>query len=352
MRAAPRQRDGAACGEGGSAALARPVRVEDLRARWRSALAAAEAALAAARRFLPATEIRERSSRLDRERAETRRLLQALARDRRVVLLSADEARRLLGLPAAIEGCVFTLDGVLVGSAAVHAAAWKQTFDEFLAQLGERARGRFDMGRLEPFDPDREYREHLHGKSRLEGVRAFLASRGIRLPEGRPTDPPGRATVCGLANRKSELLQRLLAERRLDPYEGARRYLEVARDAGIRCAVVSASAHTDAILERAGLADLIDARVDADVIVAERLPERPAPDRLLAACRKLNVPPAHAVAFETTTAGVAAGRAAGFRLVIAVDRSEQRSHAEALRAEGADIVVDDLARLLERPPAR
>lgn len=329
------------------------MRVEDLRARWRSALAAVAAALGAARGFLPATEIRERSSRLDRERAETRRLLQALARDRRVVLLSADEARRLLGLPATIEGCVFTLDGVLVGSAAVHAAAWKQTFDEFLAQLGERAHGRFDpdMGRLEPFDPDREYREHLHDKPRLEGVRAFLASRGIRLPEGRPTDPPGRATVCGLANRKSELLQRLLAERRLDPYEGARRYLEFARDAGIRCAVVSESAHADAILERAGLADLIDARVDADVIVAERLPGRPAPDRLLAACRKLNVAPAHAVVFETTTAGVAAGRAAGFRLVIGVNRSEQRSHAEALRAEGADLVVSDLARLLERPPA-
>jgi beta-phosphoglucomutase-like phosphatase (HAD superfamily) len=247
---------------------------------------------------------------------------------------------------------VFTLEGVLVGSAAVHAATWRQTFDEFLAGRGERTHGRFDpdTGRLEPFDPQREYLEHLHGKPRLEGVRAFLASRGIRLPEGEPADQSGEETVHGLANRKTELFERLLDQRRLDSYAGARRYLELVRDAGIRCAIVSASAHTDAILERAGLAALVDARVDAGVIADEGLAARVAPDRLLAACRHLGLTPGQAALFETTTTGIAAGRAVGFHLIIAVDRSEQRSHADALHSEGADRIVSDLAQLLETKP--
>jgi HAD superfamily hydrolase (TIGR01509 family) len=156
-------------------------------------------------------------------------------------------------------------------------------------------------------------------------------------------------TVHGLANRKSQVLGRLIDERGVRAFEGSRHYLEVAHDAGVSCAVVSASAHTDAILQRTGLAGLVDERVDAETIVAEHLRGRPAPDRLLAACRKLGVEPAHAAVFETSTAGVAAGRTAGFRLVVAVDRTEDAAHIYALRAEGADVVVPALGSLLERP---
>lgn len=329
-----------------------PVDLDGLRAAWRAALGAADRALGATSAYLPAADWQARRRRLEQEYQPTTALLQALARDEGVPpelaqpFLPRGVARRLLRLPPAIASCVFNLDGVLVGSAALHLAAWQRTFDELLAGRVEATHRRV----VAPFDPAVDY-PHLHGRPRLEGVRTFLASRGVRLPEGTSADAPGTETVHGLANRKSDLLGELLERRGLTAFEGSRHYLELAHDAGVSCAVVSASAHTDAILERTGLVALVDEKVDAATIAAEHLRGRPAPDRLLAACRKLGVDPAHAAVFETSTAGVAAGRAAGFRLVVAVDRDENAAHVHALQLEGADVVVPALAELLEHERA-
>jgi len=326
-----------------------PIDLDRLRADWRAALGAAEHALAATSAYLTPEDWHARRRRLEEELAPTTALLQALARDEDVPPALAQPfvprgmARRLLRLPPAVTSCVFNLEGVLVGSVALHVAAWQRTFDEFLGERVESTHRRS----LAPFDPQSDY-PPLHGNPRLVGVRTFLATRGIRLPEGSPADAPGTESVHGLANRKSEVLDNLLAGQGVAAFEGSRHYLELAHDAGVRCAVVSASAHTEEILERAGLANLVDARVDAETIIAEHLPGRPAPDRLLAACRKLGVEPAHAAVFETSTTGVAAGRAAGFRLVVAVERTEDAAHVHALRVEGADLVVPALAELLER----
>ncbi|HZO96004.1 MAG TPA: HAD-IA family hydrolase [Gaiellaceae bacterium] len=337
-RASPPPRTGAA-----------RVGVETLRARWSSAFFAAHAALRAAGGYLQPREAAERGRRLAAELQSTDLLLQELARDRHLAAsyvhlsIAPWAARRLLGLPSDVDACVFNLDGVLVGSAALHLAAWTETFDEFISRRAERTGGHFV-----PFHPRTDYRAHIHGKPRLDGVRAFLASRGIRLPEGEPGDAPGAETVHGLANRKNEALQRLLRREGLSAFEGSRRYLETARDAEVRCAVVSASANTAAILDRTGLAPLIEARIDGDAIVAEGLRPRPAPDIVLAACRRLDVDPAHTAVFETTPAGVAAGRAAGFRLVVAVDRLGET---QALRDASPDLVVSGLPELLDRKAA-
>ncbi len=238
--------------------------------------------------------------------------------------------------------CVFDLDGVLTPSASIHAAAWAVTFDELLARRVEATGERFAPFR--PFNRDTDYAEHIHGKPRLEGVAAFLASRGIRLAEGHPDDPPGDATVYGLANRKNELLLERLDREGVTAFAGTQEYLEEARGAGLLLAVVSASANTDKILERAGLAALIDERVDGNTIRSEHLQSKPAPDTLFAACSRLGVEPGRAAAFETTPVGVAAARAAGFGLVIGVDR---RGRADMLPPHGADRVVTDLSALLE-----
>jgi beta-phosphoglucomutase-like phosphatase (HAD superfamily) len=235
---------------------------------------------------------------------------------------------------------VFNLDGVLIGSASIHAEAWRETFDEFISRRIERTAGSFA-----PFDPRVDYSKHIHARPRLEGVREFLASRGISLPDGSPDDPPGTETVHGLANRKNRALLRRLEDGGVSAFEGARLYLGLAHDAGVHCAVVSASANTQTMLERARLTTLVDERVDGNTMVAERLKRKPSPDVLLSACRHLGVEPKHAVVFETTPDGVAAGRAGGFELVIGVDRAGQ---ADALRARGADLVVGDLGEILEQ----
>jgi HAD superfamily hydrolase (TIGR01509 family) len=323
-----------------------PVSLETVAALWWSALDAAETALYAASASLTAQERRELGARLASERASTVELLEDVARAEGVrarfshLLVSRSNLRRLLGLPSAVTACVFNLDGVLIGSAALHVAAWTETFDEFILARVERTGGRFA-----PFNPRTDYQEHIHGKPRLEGVRAFLASRGISLPDGDAADPPGMETVHGLANRKKEALLRRIEEQGVSAFEGSRRYLETARDAGLHRAVVSASVNTDTILERAGLAPLIEQSVDGNTILAERLRTKPAPDILLAACRMLGVRPEQAAAFETSPAGVAAARAGGFDLVIGVDPG---GHAEPLLAQGADLVVSGLAELLER----
>jgi HAD superfamily hydrolase (TIGR01509 family) len=256
------------------------------------------------------------------------------------LLVPRSNLRRLLGLPSTVNACVFNMDGVLIGSAALHEAAWAETFDAFLLARTERTHGRFA-----PFSPRTDYPEHIHARPRLDGVRNFLASRGISLPEGDPDDPSGAETVHGLANRKNEALRRRIDEQGVKAFEGSRRYLQTARDAGIRRAVVSASANTDRILQRAGLTDLIEVAVDGNTIVAERLRPKPAPDTLLAACRRLGVQPEHAAAFETTLAGVAAASTGGFRLVIAVDEA---GHAAEMRERGAQLVIPSLSGLFER----
>ena len=331
-----------------------PLDLEALGDSWWKALDAADAAVRAAPIALPPAELGALRYRLAQERETTIRDLDSLARTRHEAVrfghlsVSRSNLRALLGLPARISACVFNLDGVLIGSAALHAAAWKETFDELIAARLARSHGLFaPFNSLAAFDVDTDYPKYIHGRPRLDGVRTFLASRGISLPEGAPGDPPGTETVHGLANRKNEALGRRLEEQGVRAFEGSRRYLQLARDAGVRRAVVSASAHTAAILENAGLAGLIEGSVDGNAIVAGRLRARPAPDILLAACRDLDVRPAETAVFETSPAGVAAGRAGGFGLVIGVGTE----HLDALREAGADLVVSGLAELLERRSA-
>jgi HAD superfamily hydrolase (TIGR01509 family) len=316
---------------------------------WRAAFQAEEGALRVGSHDLPVAEVRERTKRLAEERVETVRLLEAYARDHGEDPLLARlvgsrwEARQLLGLPSDATACVFNLDGVLIGSAALHADAWRATFDEFIATRIERSG--FPFAR---FDPHADYLEHIHARPRLDGVREFLASRGISLPEGSPDDPPGAETVNGLANEKRRILLRLLDEYGVRAFQGARLYLELARDAGVHRAVVSASANAKVMLDRAHLSRLIDDRVDGNTMRVEHLKRKPAADTLLAACRHLGVAPGHTVVFETSPDGVTAGRAGGFELVVGVDQS---SGAATLRASGADQVVGDLGEILERSVA-
>jgi beta-phosphoglucomutase family hydrolase len=250
---------------------------------------------------------------------------------------------RRLGLPEAVRACLFDLDGVITQTEKVHDAAWKQTFDEYL-----RARAARTGEPFVPFDEIGDYDRYVDGRPRYEGVRAFLGSRGIELPWGSPDDPPTAETICGLGNRKNELVLRLIHEQGVEVYEGSVRYVRAVRAAGLRTAVVSSSANCREVLQAAGIEDLFDARVDG--VVAERLHlhGKPEPDTFLAAARELGVGPEAAAVFEDAQAGVAAGRAGRFAYVVGVDRVGQ---AEALRAHGADIVVRDLAELLP-PPAR
>jgi beta-phosphoglucomutase family hydrolase len=244
-----------------------------------------------------------------------------------------------LGLPPPIRACLFDLDGVLTQTARVHAAAWKQMFDEFLRKHATQTGTPFV-----PFDRVHDYDEYVDGKPRYDGVRSFLASRGIELPEGAPTDAPGAATVRGLGDRKNELVLELIERQGVQVYEGSVRYVRAVRDAGLHTAVVSASANCRQVLAAAGITDLFAVVVDGVVAEREHLKGKPAPDTFLAAARKLHVSPAEAAVFEDALAGVAAGRAGNFGFVVGVDRVGQ---AEALRARGADVVVSDLAELLE-----
>jgi beta-phosphoglucomutase family hydrolase len=242
----------------------------------------------------------------------------------------------MLGLPDGIRACLFDLDGVLTQTAKVHAAAWTQMFDEFL---------RSRPGPFNEFTDD-DYERYVDGMPRRDGVRSFLASRGVELPEGSPEDPPDRDTVAGLGNRKNELVQRLIAEHGVQVYEGSVRYVEAARDAGLRRAVVSSSANTREVLRVTGIEHLFEAVVDGVVIERDGLKGKPAPDTFIAGARAVDTEPAHAAVFEDAIAGVEAGRAGNFGFVVGVDRV---GHADELLAHGADIVVSDLSELLERP---
>jgi len=245
----------------------------------------------------------------------------------------------MLGLPDGVRGLLFDLDGVLTKTAAVHAEAWKRMFDGFLRRRAE-ATGEEPV----PFDPRADYDRYVDGKPRYDGVRSFLTSRGIELPEGDTDDPPDAETVRGLGNRKNELVLALIDERGVEAFEGSVRYVEAARDAGLRRAVVSSSANCEQVLRGAGIEGLFEARVDGVVAARENLPGKPAPDTYLAGARALGVEAAEAAVFEDALAGVESGRAGSFGCVVGVDRVGQ---AEALREHGADIVVQDLAELLE-----
>ena len=242
-----------------------------------------------------------------------------------------------LGLPDRVRACLFDLDGVLTRTATVHQAAWKRTFDEFLRRRDPAA---------PEFTAD-DYNRYVDGKPRADGVRDFLSSRDITLPEGGPGDPPDAATVQAIAARKNELVLQELDERGVEVYPGSVRYLKAVKTAGLATAVVTASANGEQVIAAAGFADLIDVRVDGVVAAREGLRGKPQPDTFLAGARALGAEPGEAVVFEDALSGVAAGRAGKFGYVVGVDRV---GHGAELAAHGADVVVTDLAQLLEGHP--
>jgi beta-phosphoglucomutase family hydrolase len=247
----------------------------------------------------------------------------------------------MLNLPDGITACLFDLDGVLTQTAKIHARAWKEMFDGYLRERSERTGEPFHE-----FDRPTDYDEYVDGKPRLDGVRSFLESRGIQLPMGSPSDPPDAETIHGLGTRKNDLVLRLIHEQGVEPYEGSVRFVEQAREQGLRRAVVSSSTNCHDVLVAAGIDGLFEAVVDGRVAEREGLAGKPAPDTFLAGARMVGADKAQSVVFEDALAGVEAGRAGPFGWVVGVDRTGQ---AEALRRRGADVVVQDLAELLERP---
>jgi len=237
-------------------------------------------------------------------------------------------------LPPGIRACLFDLDGVLTRTAITHEAAWAQMFDEFLVGRGGIS--------ARPFTRD-DYNTALDGKPRDDGIRAFLASRGIELPEGEIDDEPGAPTVRGLGARKNQLFLQRLATEGVDVYDGSVQFVHAVRTAGMHTVCVSSSANAEQVLDAAHLGELFDARIDGNVAREHLLRGKPAPDTFLAGATAVRTPPEHAAVFEDALAGVAAGHAGGFGLVVGVDRVH---HREALLAHGADVVVDDLAELL------
>jgi beta-phosphoglucomutase family hydrolase len=239
------------------------------------------------------------------------------------------------GLPETIRVCLFDLDGVLTRTATVHFAAWKRAFDEFLQRFHP---DQPEFGQL-------DYNRYVDGKHRADGVRGFLGSRGIAVPEGSPDDPPEAATVLAISTRKNEMVLRELDEHGVEVYPGSIDYLREVKAAGLATAVVTASANGEKVIAAGGFADLIDVRVDGLVAAREGLRGKPAPDTFLAGARLLGVQPSAAVVFEDAISGVEAGRAGEFGFVVGVDRVGQSA---ALTAAGADVVVQDLSELLGR----
>src|SRR5262245_1634608 len=237
----------------------------------------------------------------------------------------------MLGLPDHITALLFDLDGVLTGTAALHRAAWKETFDPLLEKVGQQ-----------PFSDD-DYNNYVDGRPRFDGVREFLRSRDIDLPEAEPDAPPSYDSVQGVGNRKNERVQQIIKERGVQPYPGSVRYLDAARAAGLKIGVVTSSANGEAVLEAGDLTKYVQARVDGVTIAERKLKGKPAPDSFLAGAEALGTPPANAAVFEDALSGVQAGKAGHFGHVVGVDRVGQ---ADELKAHGADVVVTDLAELL------
>ena len=244
----------------------------------------------------------------------------------------------MLGLPEAVTACLFDMDGVITQTAKVHDAAWKEMFDEFL-----RAWSAAHDENFVPFDPVADYDEYVDGKPRIDGVRSFLQSRGIELPQGQESDQAGAQTLNGLGNQKNELLLKVIERDGVQAYAGSVRYVNAVREAGLRTAIVSSSANTEAVLKAAGVNGLFEVRIDHQAAEAHQLQGKPAPDTFLEAARELGVGAANACVYEDALAGVAAGRAGHFGFVVGVDRVGQ---ADQLHAHGADVVVKDLAELL------
>jgi beta-phosphoglucomutase family hydrolase len=243
----------------------------------------------------------------------------------------------VLGLPQGVTALLFDLDGVLTQTAKVHFAAWKQTFDEVLAAHGDD----------HPFT-QADYNTYVDGKPREDGVRDFLASRDIHPERGEADDPADKPTVFGIGNRKNDLLLEKIHTDGVETYPGSVRYLDAAVEAGLRRAVVSASKNTEDVLRVTGLRDKVEIVVDGNVVTKLGLAGKPAPDSYLEGARQLGVPASEAVVFEDALAGVEAGRAGHFGYVVGVNRVDQ---AAALSEHGADVVVDDLADLLEKGDA-
>jgi beta-phosphoglucomutase family hydrolase len=243
-----------------------------------------------------------------------------------------------LGLPPQVRACLFDLDGVLTDTASLHRNAWKSMFDAYLQERSQRTEESFV-----PFDAAADYQTYVDGKKREDGVRSFLAGRGITLPDGQPDDDSAAETVYGLGNRKNQLFQQMLQREGVDVFVGSRRYLEAVSSAGLRIAVVSSSANTREVLEVTGLDRFVEQRVDGVTMRDEHIPGKPAPDAFLRAAQLLDVAPDQAAVFEDALSDVAAGRAGHFWCVVGVDRVGQ---SEALRHNGADVVVTDLSELL------
>ena len=310
---------------------------------WERAFDADERALAAAGAHPLDLDVAQRRRDLAQERLDTSDLLARVAHLAGVQpapwLSLIPVSRKMLGLPPDARACLFDLDGVLTDSGALQARSWADAFDPFLLSLSEQTDWLYV-----PFDLDVDYRAYFDGRPRLEGVHLFLNAHGIHLPEGHPDDSSDVATAHGLARRKSEALTRGLHARGVNTIGGARRYLEASAAAGLGRVAVSASTRTSPMLELAGLSALIDECVDADVIAAQGLRSRPAPDLLLAACARVGVRPDEAVTFTHSPEGVAAGHTAGLQ-VIGVGAGDR---GVLLRGFGAEVVVPSLASLLDR----
>jgi beta-phosphoglucomutase family hydrolase len=246
----------------------------------------------------------------------------------------------MLGLPDGTRACLFDLDGVLTDTASVHKKAWKAMFDSYLSDRAERTGEAFV-----PFDIAADYQTYVDGKKREDGVRSFLAAREITLPEGEEDDDPSAETVRGLGNRKNEMFHETIRKDGVKVFEGSRRYLEAVTAAELAVAVVSSSANTREVLEVTGFDKFVQQRVDGVTMREEHIAGKPAPDSFLRAAELLRVQPAEAAVFEDALAGVEAGRSGQFGFVVGVDRVGQ---ADALRRNGADIVVTDLAELLPK----
>ena len=244
----------------------------------------------------------------------------------------------MLGLPNTVRACLFDLDGVLTDTASVHRTAWKAMFDSYLRDRAKKTGEPFV-----PFDVAADYQTYIDGKKREDGVRSFLAARGVTLPDGDPHDDPSAETVYGLGNRKNDLFQQAIHRDGVKVFEGSRRYVEAVTAAGLAVAVVSSSANTREVLEVTGLDEFVQQRVDGVTMRDEHIAGKPAPDSYLRGADLLGVTPAEAAVFEDALAGVEAGRSGKFGCVVGVDRVGQ---ADALRRNGADIVVSDLAELL------
>jgi beta-phosphoglucomutase family hydrolase len=237
------------------------------------------------------------------------------------------------------DAVLLDLDGVITNTASIHAACWKQMFDEYLQM---RATQRGEASR--PFEIDTDYRLYVDGKPRFDGARDFLTSRGIKLPEGSPHDPPHAETVSGLANRKDGLVNKIIADKGVEVYEGSVKFLRQIRNQGFKIAVVTSSEHCETILRAAKLDAFFDMRVDGNMVLAPHLAGKPAPDTFLMAAKLLGVESARAVVIEDAISGVEAGLAGRFGLMIGVAR---KGNAEELRRHGAHLVVNDLSELVD-----